>query len=149
MVRAATVRAATVRAAMIRAATVMETVTLGQENRTSDKEQRPVEPRVPVILLGIRVQADRLWRQRVDLLRQTGSIQRYLATAMRLPTRLPDGLLFLALNRHLHGELAAILKSWDECSVRCVRGNLPDAPRHDRHHADTQRDAHINLPDGS
>src|SRR5436190_21955914 len=116
-------KAAVVGGTMVRPAMVMETVTMGQENRTTDKGQRPVQPRVPIVLLGIGIQ--RLRRQRVDLLRQTGGVQRYLPTAIRLPTRLPDGVFWLAFNRHLHRELATVLEGWDECSVRRARGNLP------------------------
>src|SRR5437016_1291313 len=90
---------------------VMEAVkTVGQENRTANKERWPIEQGIPVVLLGIGIQTDRLWRQRIDLLRQAGRIQRDLPAAIRLPARLPNGLSRLSFDRHLHGELAAILK---------------------------------------
>ena len=72
---------------------VMETPpvkTMGQENRTADKEQRPIEPRIPpVVWLGVGVQIDRLGRQRIDLLRQSRRIQRDLPAAIRLLARWP------------------------------------------------------------
>ena len=154
-VKAAVVGPPLVGPAMMGRAIVMEIMvmakTMGQEDRTADK-QRPIEPRVPPVgCLGVGIQIDRLWRQRVDLLRQAGRIQRDLPAAIGLLTGLPDGLSRLPFNRDLRGELAAIPKGrlcWDECCVRRARGNLPDTPRQDQHHCDTQkRDAHINLPE--
>ena len=91
---------------------VMETMkTMDEENRTA-KKRRPIKPGIPpVVWLGVRIQIDRLWRQRVDLLRQTGRILRDPPAAIRLLARLPDGLLRLSSNHHLHGELVAILRS--------------------------------------
>jgi hypothetical protein len=78
----ASVKAAVVGPALVGRAIVMETIvmetvkTMGQKNRTADKEQRPIEPRVPpVVWLGVGIQIDRLWRQRIDLLRQARRIQ--------------------------------------------------------------------------
>ena len=126
----------------------METVTIGQEYRTADK-QRPIEPRVPpIVRLGVGIQIDGLWRQRVDLLRQSRRIQRDLPAPIRLLARLPDGLSPLAFNRHLCGEVAAILKGdlcWDECCVRRARGNLPGTARQDRHHCDTQKGMRTSI----
>jgi hypothetical protein len=91
---------------------VMEMVkTTGEENRTADKKRRPIEPGIPpVVWHGVRIQIDRLWRQRVDLLRQAGRILRDPPAAIRLLARLPDGLLRLSSDHHLHGELVAILR---------------------------------------
>jgi hypothetical protein len=129
---------------------VMGTVkTTGQEDRTADKQRRPIEPRVPpVVWLGVGIQVDRLWRQRVDLLRQSRCIQRDLPAAIGLLARLPDGLSRLPLNRDLRGELAAILKGRlyrDECCVRRARGNLPDTARQDQHHCDTQKGMRTSI----
>jgi len=127
--------------ALVGRAIVMEMMmmvkTMGQENGTADKEQRPIEPRVPpVVWLGVGIQIDRLLRQRVDLLRQAGRIQRDLPAAIGLLAGLSDGLSRLPFNRDLRGELAAILKGhlrWDECCVRRARGNRPDTARQDQH----------------
>jgi hypothetical protein len=101
------------KAALVEPIMVVEMVkTMGEENRAADKERRPIEPGIPpVVWLGVRIQIDRLWRQRVDLLRQTGRILRDPPAAIRLLARLPDGLLRLSSNHHLHGELVAILRS--------------------------------------
>ena len=139
-VRAAVVGPPLVGPAMVGPAIVMEMMvtvkTTGQEDRTADK-QRPIEPRVPpVVWLGVGIQIDRLWRQRVDLLRQAGRIQRDLPAAIGLLAGLSDGLSRLPFNRDLRGELAAILKGhlrWDECCVRRARGNRPDTARQDQH----------------
>ena len=126
----------------------METVTIGQEYRTADK-QRPIEPRVPpIVRLGVGIQIDGLWRQRVDLLRQSRRIQRDLPAPIWLLARLPDGLSRLPFNRDLRGELAAILKGhlrWDECCVRRARGNRPDTARQDQHHCDTQKGMRTSI----
>jgi hypothetical protein len=132
--------------AIVMESMVIETVTMGQENRASDKEQRPIEPRIPVVLL--RIQTDRLWRQRVGLLRQAGRVQRDLPVAIRLLACLPDGLSLLAFNRHLHGELAAILKRrlcWDECHIRRVRGNLSSTSLQDEHHYERQKGKRTSI----
>src|SRR5258707_14908734 len=101
------------KATMVEAIMVMEMVkTMGKENRTAGKKRRPIEPGIPpVVWLGVRRQIDRLWRQRVDLLRQTGRILRDPPAAIRLLARLPRGLLRLPSDPHLPGELAAILRS--------------------------------------
>jgi hypothetical protein len=83
--------------AMVGRAIVMEIMvtvkTMGQEDRTADKQQRPIEPRVPpVVWLGVGIQIDRLWRQHVDLLRQARRILRDLPATIGLLARLPDGL---------------------------------------------------------
>jgi hypothetical protein len=131
--------------AMVGRAIVMEMMmmvkTMGQENRTTDKEQRPIEPRVPpVVWLGVGIQRDGLRRQCVDLLRQAGRIQRDLPAPIWLLARLADGLSGLPLNRDLRGELAAILKGhlrWDDCCVRRARGNRPGTPCQDQHYCDS------------
>jgi hypothetical protein len=121
----------------------------GQENRTADKERRPIEPRVPPrVRFGVRIQVDRLWRQRVDLLRQSRRIQRDLPVSIRLLARLPGGLSRLSFNRDLRGELAAILKGrlcWDKCSVRRAWWNLPGTPRQDQHHCDSQKGMRTSI----
>jgi hypothetical protein len=136
---------------------VMETVkTMGQKNRTADKEQRPIEPGIPpVVWLGVRRQIDRLWRQRVDLLRQAGRILRDPPAAIRLLARLPDGLLRLPSNHHLHGELAAIRRSalWLTLGHLCLVGrwvcrarrDLRRTRRQDQHSCDTQKGTRISI----
>jgi hypothetical protein len=121
----------------------METVkAISHEYRIADK-QRPVEPRVPpVVRLGVGIQVHGLWRQRVDLLRQSRRIQRDLPTSIWLQARLSNGLSRLPFNRDLRGELAAVLKGrpyWRECRVRQARGNLPGTARQDQQHRDTQK----------
>src|SRR5882762_6868092 len=110
------------KAALMEPIMVMEMVkTMGEENRTADKERRPIEPGIPpVVWLGVRIQIDRLWRQRVDLLRQAGRILGDLPAAIRLLARLPDGLLRLSSNHHLRGELVAILRF----ALRLALGHL-------------------------
>ena len=112
MVRPATVGRAMMGGAIVVEIMAMKTVKpIGQEYRTAGK-QRPIEPRVPpVVRLGISGWMDGLWRQGVDLLRQSGRIQRDLPTSIRLLARLSDGLSLLPLNRDRHCELAAVLKS--------------------------------------
>jgi hypothetical protein len=137
---------------MVGRAIVMEIMvmvkTMGQEDRTADK-QRPIEPRIPpVIWLGVGIQIDRLWRQRVDLLRQSRRIQRDLPAAIGLLARLPDGLSRLPFNRDLRGELAAILKGplcWDECCVWRARGNLPGTARQYQRYCDTQKGMRTSI----
>ena len=129
---------------MVGSAIVMEMMmmvkTMGQEDRTADK-QRPIEPRVPpVVRRGVGIQRDRLWRQGVDLLRQSRCIQRDLPTPIRPLARLADSLSRLPFNRDLRGELAAILKGhlcWDECCVRRAWGDLSRTTRQDQHHCNT------------
>src|ERR1700704_3875054 len=110
------------KATMVEPIMVMEMVkTMGEENRTADKERRPIEPGIPpVVWLGVRIQIGRLWRQRVDLLRQAGRILRDLPAAIPLPARLPDGLLRLSSNHHLRGERAAIVRF----ALRLTLGHL-------------------------
>jgi hypothetical protein len=145
----ASVRAAVVGAAVMGRAVVMEAMVMGtmdQQDRTAD----PIEPRVPPVeWLGVRIKGDRLWWQRVDLLRQSRRIDRDLPTAIGLSARLPDSLSRLPFNRDLRGEVAAILKGlyWNKCCVRRARGYLPATARQGRQQCDSQnRDAHINLP---
>ena len=129
--------------AMVGGAIVMEMMmvvkTRGQEDRTADKPQRPIEPRVPpVVRLGVGVQRDGLRRQRVDLLRQAGRIERDLPAAIGLLAHLAHGLSRLPVNRDLRGELAAILKGHLRC-VRRARVYRPGTPRQDQHYCDTQK----------
>ena len=122
--------------------------TTGQEDGAADK-QRPIEPWVPpVVWLGVGIQIDRLWRQRVDLLRQAGRIQSDLPAAIGLLAGLSYGLSRLPVNRDLRGELAAILKGrlcWGECCVRRTQGNLPDTARQDQQHCDTQKGMRTSI----
>ena len=113
-VKAAVVGPALAGPALMGPAIVMEVMvmveTTGQEDRTADK-QRPIEPRVPpVVRLGVGIQIDRLWRQCVNLLRQSRRIQYDLPASIGLLAGLSDGLSRLPFNRDLRGELAAILK---------------------------------------
>ena len=149
-VKAAVMGPALVRRAIVMEIMVMETVkSARQKNRTADKEQRPIEPGVPpVVWLGVGIQIDRLWRQRVDLLRQSRRIQRDLPAAIGLLARLPDGLSRLPFNRDLRGELAAILKGplcWDECCVWRARGNLPGTARQYQRYCDTQKGMRTSI----
>jgi hypothetical protein len=146
-----------VKATMVEPIMVMEMVkTMGEENRTADKERRPIEPGIPpVVWLGVRRQIDRLWRQRVDLLRQAGRILRDPPAAIRLLARLPNGLLRLSSNHHLYGELVAILRSalWLTLGhlrlggrqVCRARRDLRRARRQDQHHCDTQKGTRISI----
>jgi hypothetical protein len=136
---------------------VMETVkTMGQKNRTADKEQRPIEPGVPpVVWLGVGIQIDRLWRQRIDLLRQSRRVQHDLPAPISLRAHLADGLSQLPFNRDLRGELAAILKfaprrtlgqlCLDGRRVRRVRHGLPHTPHQDQHYCDTQKGTRTSI----
>ena len=141
---------------------VMEAVkTMDQKNRTADKERRPIEQGIPVWLgvgiqgVGIGIQTDRLGRQRVDLLRQAGRIQRDLPAAIELLARYPGGVLRLPSNRHLRGEVAAILNVALRCSlghlcwagrcVHCARRDLPRTPRQDRQCRDTQKGTRTSI----
>jgi hypothetical protein len=145
------------KATMVEPIMVMDMVkTMGQENRTADKKRRPIEPGIPpVVWLGVRIQMDRLWRQHVDLLRQAGRILRDPPAAIRLLARLPDGLLRLPSNHHLHGELVAILRfalrltSGHLCLGRrrvCrARRDLRRARRQDQHPCDTQKGTRISI----
>jgi hypothetical protein len=152
-VRGAVVGPSMVGSARVGPAIVMEIMvtvkTMGQEDRTADKQQRPIEPRVPpVVRLGVGIQIDRLWWQRVDLLRQSRCIQRDLPAPIWLLARLADGLSRLPFNRDLRGELAAILKAhprWDERSVRRTRGNRPDTARQDKHRCNTQKGMRTSI----
>jgi len=126
----------------------MEAMVMGttdQDDRTAD----PIEPRVPpVVRLGVGIEGDHLWRQRVDLLRQSRRIHRDLPAAIGLSARLPDGLSGLPSNRDLRGEIAAILKGrlcWNECCVRRAWGDLPDTARQDQQNCDTQKGMRILL----
>jgi hypothetical protein len=139
---------------MVGRAIVMEMMmmmvkTTSQENGTAYKEQRPIEPRVPpVVWLRVGIQIDRLWRQRIDLLRQAGRVQYDLPGAIRLLARLADGLSRLPFNRDLRGELAAILKGhlrWDDCCVRRARGNRPGTTRQDQYYCDTQKGTRTSI----
>ena len=149
---------------MVEPAVVMEVVkAMGHENGTADEERWPTEQGIPVVLPGVGIQADRLRRQRVDLLRQAGRIHRDLPGAIRPLTRLPDALLRLSCNHHLHGELAAIPKSipgrcqghlcLGECRVRRGRRDLSLTPRQDQHRCGTQKgmrtSSSCNTPQGS
>jgi hypothetical protein len=147
---------------MVEPAVVMEAVkTMGHENRTADEERWPIEQGIPGVLPGVGRQADRLRRQRIDLLRQAGRIHRDLPGAIRPLTRLADRLLRLSGNHHLHGERAAIPKSipgrshlcWGQCRVRRGRRDLSLTPRRDQHRCDTQKgmrtSSSCNTPQGS
>lgn len=122
--------------------------TMGQEDRPADK-QRPIEPGVPPVgWLGVRRQIDRLWRQRVDLLRQAGRVQRDLPAAIGLLARLTDGLLLLSFNHDRRGKLAASPKGhlrWDECCLGRARGDRPDTARQDQHQCDTQKGMRTSI----
>lgn len=146
--------AASVKAAMVESAMVMEMVeAMSRENRTADEERWPIEPGIPVVLLGVGIRADRLWRQRVDLPRQAGCIQRDLPRAIQPLTRFPGGLLRLSCNHHLHGELTAIPKvipgrrqdhlCLRRCHVRRGRGSLSLTSRQSRHRCNTQKGRRI------
>jgi hypothetical protein len=146
-----------VKATMVEPIMVMEMVkTMGEENRTAGKKRRPIEPGIPpVVWLGVRRQIDRLWRQRVDLLRQAGRILRDPPAAVRLLARLPNGLLRLPSNHHLHGELAAIRRSalWLTLGHLCLVGrwvcrarrDLRRTRRQDQHPCDTQKGTRISI----
>jgi hypothetical protein len=145
----ASVRAAVVETAMVGRAIVTKVVAVDQEGGTADKGRRPVEPRVPPpVWLGVGIQGDWLWRQRIDLLRQSGRIHRDLPTAIGLSAGLADGLSRLPFNPDLRGEVAAILKvrlCLDESCVRRVRGSLPDTARQNQHHGDDQKGMRTSI----
>ncbi|MGZ5861468.1 MAG: hypothetical protein ACXWI5_11650, partial [Croceibacterium sp.] len=145
------------KATVVEPIVVMDMVkTMGEENRTADKKRRPIEPGIPpVVWLGVRIQIDRLWRQRVDLLRQAGRILRDPPAAIRLLARLPDGLLRLSSDHHLHGELAAILAvalrltlgrlHLGKRRVCRARRDLGRARRQGQHHCDSQKGMRISI----
>ena len=121
--------------------------TVGQEDRTADKK-RPIEPGVPRVEWLGWIRINRLWRQRVDLLRQAGRVHRDLPAAVGLLARLTDGLLLAPFNGDRCGELAASPGSklrWDERRVRRAWGNWPAAGRQDRHQGDTQKGMRTSI----
>ncbi|MBI2741737.1 MAG: hypothetical protein HYX38_35040 [Rhodospirillales bacterium] len=149
-----TVPGATMKAAMVEPMKVVEMPeTMGQENRTADKI-RPIEPGIPVWLGGL-IQIDGLRRQCVDQFRQAGRILRDPPLAIGLLAHQPDGLLRLSSNRHLGGELSAILRyalrrtlgHLRQGGRRGQRGRrvLPRASRQDQHYGDTEKGARISI----
>ena len=122
--------------------------TVGQEDRTADKK-RPIEPGIPPVeWLGVGIGINRLWRQRIDLLRQAGRVQRDLPAAVGLLARSADGLLLLTFNSHRHGEVAASPKGcrrWNEGRVRRVRGSGCDTARQDQYQGDTQKGTRTSI----
>lgn len=137
--------------AMVGRAIVPETMMVkarGQEDRATDKP-RPIEPGVPPVgWLGIRIRIDRLWRQRVNLLRQAGRVQRNLPTAIGLLARLTGGLLLLSFNHDLHGELAASPEGHlrrGECSIGRARGNRADTARQEQRQRGTQKGMRTSI----
>jgi len=132
-------------------AAVLETMMVkarGQEDRATDKP-RPIEPGVPPVgWLGIRIRIDRLWRQRVNLLRQAGRVQRNLPTAIGLLARLTGGLLLLPFNHDLHGELAASPEGHlrrGKCSIGRARRNRADTARQEQRQCGTQKGMRTSI----
>ena len=111
---------ATVVEAMMEPVVVEMMKAIGEEDRSTDKERWPIEPGVPIVRVGVRIDIDRLRRQCVDLLRRTGRILRDPPSAIRLLAGLPDSLLRLSSDHHLSGELTAILR----IALRCGLGHL-------------------------